>query len=56
MPDKETMIEALVSLVDDWDLDTLIDYAKTQVYADLDNCTLDEVAKEYTETFPEKKG
>ena len=48
---KENRIDDIISTVDDWELEELIDYAKDQYRQDLENCTEEEVIEAWHDIF-----
>lgn len=54
MNNRQKMIQAILNTIDDWDLETLIDYAKAQVRNDLDDLSERELIEEYNLHFDEE--
>jgi hypothetical protein len=55
MVDRQTMINDLVSLIDDWDMEMLLDYAKETIRENFESLTDDELRKEYADFFLEEE-
>ncbi len=55
MASKQEMIEEIVSLIDCWELQDIIDYAKDSMYIELDLLTEHELFERYENTFGEDR-